>query len=143
MILTKTLYGTEDLSVPFDLRQQVFTLEQGFPAEIDVDELDPVAIHTVVYVGGVPAGTARAFLTQLPGQYQIGRVCVLKPQRKLGLGKVLIDQLEFAAKVNGGTCVVLHAQCYAQGFYEKCGYHTVGEPFDEDGCPHITMEKNL
>ena len=38
---------------------------------------------------------------------------------------------------------MLDAQARAAGFYEKAGFCTCGEPFDEEGCPHIRMEKDL
>ena len=35
------------------------------------------------------------------------------------------------------------AQIRVQKFYEKNGYTPVGEPCDDEGCPHIWMEKLL
>lgn len=36
---------------------------------------------------------------------------------------------------------VLSAQVQAQGFYEKLGYVASGEPYLDEHCPHIHMEK--
>jgi predicted GNAT family N-acyltransferase len=37
----------------------------------------------------------------------------------------------------------LHAQVPAIGFYQRLGYATVGEPYDEAGIAHRTMRKQL
>ena len=39
--------------------------------------------------------------------------------------------------------VSLNAQTQAQDFYAKFGFQPVGEPFDEEGIPHVTMELKL
>ena len=43
----------------------------------------------------------------------------------------------------GGVKLALMAQIRVQKFYEKNGYTPVGEPCDDEGCPHIWMEKML
>ena len=45
------------------------------------------------------------------------------------------------AREMGFAEVALAAQVRARGFYEKVGYAACGEPFDEEGCPHILMTK--
>ncbi|CAO1631305.1 unnamed protein product [Parajaminaea phylloscopi] len=37
----------------------------------------------------------------------------------------------------------LHSQMQVIGFYEALGYHTSGEPFDEDGAPHLLCVKTV
>ncbi|HNP80424.1 MAG TPA: GNAT family N-acetyltransferase [Nitrospira sp.] len=39
--------------------------------------------------------------------------------------------------------VGLSAQTHALGFYEKAGFHVVGEPFMDAGIPHRKMVKEL
>jgi len=41
----------------------------------------------------------------------------------------------------GDRSAVLDAQVQAQSFYARFGFAPVGEPFDEDGIPHITMRR--
>ena len=139
----KVLLGTEDLSDAFWLRQRVFTDEQGYAADIDVDDNDPVAFHAVVYADLKPVATARAFEGESEGEYRFGRVCTLKEHRKLGLGRLMLSMLELTVLQNGGSSVVLHAQTQAQPFYEKCGYTAQGGVYMEDGGPHVTMRKKL
>ncbi|MBQ1234797.1 MAG: GNAT family N-acetyltransferase [Oscillospiraceae bacterium] len=139
----KVLLGSEDLSDAFRLRQRVFTDEQGYPADIDVDENDARAFHAVVYHDLKPVATARAFQSETDGEYRFGRVCNLKEYRKRGLARLMLHTLELVVRQNGGRSVVLHSQTQAQGFYEKCGYTAEGDVYMEDGGPHITMRKSL
>lgn len=37
----------------------------------------------------------------------------------------------------------LHAQCRVKSFYEKLGYTEFGEIDDDEGCPHIWMNKQI
>jgi predicted GNAT family N-acyltransferase len=71
------------------------------------------------------------------------RICILKPYRKFGLGKVIINALEEIAKEMGLSQVKLHGQTQAEGFYKKLGYRTSSATFMEDGIPHILMLKEL
>jgi predicted GNAT family N-acyltransferase len=43
------------------------------------------------------------------------------------------------AEQQGAHEVVLHAQCSAQGFYERLGFVPRGELFEEVGIPHVEM----
>lgn len=54
----------ELLTDAFSLRQQVFTQEQGFPADIDVDEYDESALHVVLYLNDQPAAVLRCVLLE-------------------------------------------------------------------------------
>lgn len=55
----------------FDLRQQVFTHEQGFPADIDVDEYDDTALHVVLYLNQHPAAVLRCILFEETGLVKV------------------------------------------------------------------------
>ena len=44
------------------------------------------------------------------------------------------------AKRQGAKTIRLHAQVPAVPFYERFGFHPVGEPFLEADIPHILME---
>lgn len=123
------------------IRIEVFIKEQGFKNEFD--EWDDKVSHVVLFVDGKPAGTGRL----LPGTdnetFVIGRVAILKEYRKLHLGSKIINALEEKAKRLNGVTIELSAQCNAQGFYEKLGYTASGEPYLDEFCEHIHMEKQL
>ncbi|MBQ8961168.1 MAG: GNAT family N-acetyltransferase [Ruminococcus sp.] len=121
------------------VRQTVFVEEQGF--ENEFDETDESCIHIVVYDGDAPVGTGRVF-READGWY-IGRVAVMKDHRKKDLGSMIVLGLEKAAKEQGAEKILLWAQCRAYGFYEKLGYTSAGKYHDDEGCPHVLMEKKI
>ena len=119
------------------IREEVFVREQGFVNEFD--ETDERAVHVVLYCGGEAAGTCRVFAEG--GRAHIGRVAVRRALRGQGAGGMLLAAAEAAAREMGFAEVALAAQVRARSFYEKYGYAACGEPFDEEGCPHILMTK--
>jgi len=55
-------------------------------------------------------------------------------------GKRLAERLmREALAATGGRPVVLDAQSYLAGFYERLGFTATGPEFVEDGIPHIPM----
>jgi predicted GNAT family N-acyltransferase len=117
------------------IRQAVFVVEQGVPAEIEIDEFDPVSLHAVAYddQAGV-IGTGRL----LPDGH-IGRMAVAASHRNKGIGSALLRLLVDAAWARGDLTVVLHAQTHAAAFYQRMGFQAEGDTFMEAGIPHIQM----
>lgn len=122
----------------FELRQQVFTHEQGFPADIDVDEHDKHALHVVLYLEESPVAVLRCILRS-DGLVKVGRVAVLKQHRGKGLGHKLMRFVEQYAREHQFQTIGLSAQNTAIVFYQALGYQTEGEMYDEDGMDHIYM----
>jgi len=141
----KRIVPGDSLDDAFKVRNIVFVEEQGFAAEIEVDNKDPVAHHIVVYDrDGSPIATARAFPEE-PGSdsYVIGRVAVLRELRGTGLGLLVMSEIEKLATMLGARFVKLGAQIQALDFYKKCGYSELGERYFEEHCEHAHMIKNL
>lgn len=133
-----------DLKRAFYIRKKVFVEEQGVSLDLEFDEfdrLDGPCEHILVYYNEQPVGTGR--LRVVDGLGKLERICVLKPYRKFGLGKMIIEALEELSKEKGLSQVKLHGQTQAEGFYEKLGYQTSSNIFMEDGIPHILMVKEL
>ncbi|QXB93091.1 GNAT family N-acetyltransferase [Providencia rettgeri] len=127
----------------FDLRQQVFTHEQGFPADIDVDEYDDTALHVVLYLNQHPAAVLRCILFEETGLVKVGRVAVQKQHRGKGLGRELMKFVEHYAQQHHFKKIGLSAQHTAIEFYHSLKYQTEGEIYDEDGMDHIYMTRSL
>ena len=124
------------------LRLEVFVGEQGVPEELELDALDPTAIHAVGLDGAEVVGTGR--LVQLSDQdAQIGRMAVRASFRRRRVGSQILRLLEDEAKNLGAVQVVLHAQSYVSAFYSALGYQEEGSPFFEAGIEHILMRKAL
>ncbi|QXX82730.1 MULTISPECIES: GNAT family N-acetyltransferase [Providencia] len=126
----------------FDLRQQVFTQEQGFPADIDVDEYDDAALHVVLYLNQQPAAVLRCVFLD-DGLIKVGRVAVQKTHRGKGLGREMMKFVQQYGAENQHQKIGLSAQHTAIAFYQSLGYQTEGEMYDEDGMDHIFMSLSL
>lgn len=138
MYTTKQFYGTEQFADCCAIRTEVFVNEQGF--EMEFDDTDRTAYHLIIYTDGIPAATGRIYPAN-GGTWAIGRVAVRKPYRGTGLGAYLMHQLESAARALGATSFTLSAQVRAGGFYQKQGYTPTGSVYDDEGIPHIRMQK--
>lgn len=123
------------------VRQTVFVEEQGFQNEFD--QLDDISVHIVAYDNGNPVGNIRFEDQTIPGAWHIGRVCVLKEARGKGIGALLLNAAEFEILLRGGHLIRLFAQADKQKFYEKLGYVFTGNTMDDEGVPHVEMEKRI
>lgn len=124
----------------YHVRHAVFVEEQKVPVELELDERDSHCVHVLVTQAGDPVATGRI---DLDDGGRIGRLAVLSEQRKFGLGRKVMQALENVGRDAGLKRIWFHAQNSAIGFYEKLGYHVIGEEFLEAGIKHKSMEKLL
>jgi ElaA protein len=120
------------------LRIDVFVVEQECPyAELDGRDLEPGARQLWAESSGEIVATLRV-LDEGPVA-RIGRVATAASARSTGLaGRLMQRALELA----GDRDVVLDAQSYLQGWYERFGFARVGEEYVEDGIPHVPMRRS-
>ncbi|QNW91990.1 GNAT family N-acetyltransferase [Acinetobacter seifertii] len=116
------------------IREQVFIQEQGIAPEDEWDDFDAIAVHFMVYDKEQPIATARL----LP-QHSVGRVAVLMPYRKQGIGKILMQYIIDYACNQKLPYLKLSAQTYVTAFYEALGFNVQGEVYQDCGIPHIDM----
>ena len=116
------------------IRTEVFIREQNVPESEEMDDIDPLARHYLVFnPAGEAVATARYY------QSKIGRIAVLKAQRGLGLGALLLDFIIKNLPLKDRQDLSLNAQTYAIPFYEKMGFVGVGEIFMDANIEHIKM----
>ena len=120
------------------LRQQVFVVEQGVPAELELDEMDAQSLHAVAYLDGVPVATGRL----LPDGH-VGRMAVRQDARGAGTGSLVLCALMDEARRRGERDVVLHAQLSARDFYARHGFEAEGDVFMDAGIEHIAMRRRF
>lgn len=126
-----------------EVRKAVFIEEQGISPEIELDELDATAVHAVAFnLFGMPVATGR-LLQDAPKEARIGRMAVARVLRGQRWGRAILDALVDASRTRGDSKVILHAQCSAEGFYQRAAFEVVGAPYEEAGIAHITMQKWL
>ncbi len=133
-----TVQVTRDIAACRALRREVFIEEQGVSEADEVDDLDDVATHLLALQNGVAIGSARLLTYGEAGK--IGRVCVRKSARGLGVGAALTRAAvdHFAAQP-GLKMVKLSAQVSAQVFYEKLGFAPKGAVYQDAGIDHRDM----
>jgi len=121
------------------LRVQVFVVDQTCPY-LEVDGRDQKSWH--VYLRDESG--IQAYLRVLEkgaafDEVAIGRVIARK--RRQGLGtRILQEGIKVARERLGADCIVLEAQTYCRGLYEKQGFRQTSEEFLDEGIPHIKMQ---
>lgn len=74
---------------------------------------------------------------------RLRQMAVPKKRQGCGIGESIIHFAEIVARDRGYKKLIMHARDTAIGFYEKYGYHIVGDQFTEVNIPHHIMEKRL
>jgi predicted GNAT family N-acyltransferase len=78
-----------------------------------------------------------------PTECRLRQMAVINTLRGKGVGKALMIFAENIARDRGFKKMTMHARASALGFYEKLGYTTIGDEFEEITIPHYIMEKEL
>jgi predicted GNAT family N-acyltransferase len=121
------------------VREAVFIREQGVPADLEWDDLDAAALHALAEdPSGRVIGTARL----LPDGH-IGRMAVLVPWRRRGVGSAMLVRLLVAAGDQGLRTARLNAQTQAVAFYVRHGFEKNGGEFLDAGIPHVAMQRHV
>lgn len=123
-------------------REAVFVVEQNCPYQ-ETDELDLHAWHLSAFLDGELAAYVRVVDPEVNNsQPAIGRVMTVKKFRGQQIGRALMQEaIQFTGQQYPGREIKISAQVHLQKFYASLGFHAVGEPYDEDGIPHIAMMK--
>ncbi len=124
------------------LRQEVFVVEQTCYYQ-DADGKDFDAWHLL---GANTAGELVAYARILPkgvayAEYPaIGRIITSAKVRGTGAGRALVARAIAECESLFGTGPIkIGAQSYLEHFYRGFGFEVVGEPYLEDGIPHLHM----
>ncbi len=131
-----------ELARIYRARQQVFTIEQQC-IYLDADEFDEISWHIAAWSPDHSLPLAYSRLVNPGGKYtepSMGRVITTAPARGVGLGRELVRRvLVHSAVVFPGQAVRISAQDRLAAFYSEFGFVAVGEPYMEDGTPHLEM----
>ncbi|ROS61626.1 ElaA protein [Frigoribacterium sp. PhB160] len=119
------------------LRVDVFVVEQEAAyAELDGRDVEPEARLLWSEEDGDVLATVRVLADG--ADRRIGRVVTAAHARGRGLAAKLMDR---ALVECGGRLVRLDAQAHLEGWYARFGFVVDGEPFFEDGIPHVPMTR--
>lgn len=120
------------------IRFAVFVQEQGVPIELEMDEEDAKCRHVLAWAGGEAIATGR-----LLDDGHIGRIAVMRPWRRKGVGQLIMATLLDLARSRGDCKVALASQLSAAGFYHKLGFKETSGVYPEAGIDHVDMELEL
>ena len=120
------------------LRVDVFVVEQACPyPELDGRDLEPGCRWVWAELAGGLVGTLR-LLTEEAGTVRIGRVATAESARSTGVASRMMT---FALEQSAGSTVLLDAQSYLRGWYQRFGFQPCGPEFVEDGIAHLPMRR--
>ena len=125
-------------ALAYEVRRQVFIIEQHVPETLERDAYDAAAIHVIAIDEGNVVGTLR--IVFLPEHAKFGRVAVLRQARGKGIATAMMRAAMRIARERGETRLYLTAQTDKIGLYEKLGFVAYGDEFEEGGMPHRAMK---
>lgn len=121
------------------VREAVFIVEQGVPAELEWDGLDETCRHALALSHqGDAIGCGRMLANG-----HIGRIAVLPQWRKQKVGTAIMEALLDYARAHDYPQVDVDAQTYAVPFYHRFDFVEQGKVFIDAGLPHIKMRLKL
>ena len=125
-------------NLAFNLRRDVFVIEQRVPPELENDNEDLTAIHMVAIQDGDVCGTLR--IVKRPEHYKIGRVAVGRAFRGRGIAKAMMLKAMADHADSAKGRFYLTAQTDKVSLYEKLGFKAFGQQFMDAGIPHLAMK---
>lgn len=128
----------------FQIREEVFVVEQEVTAEEEFDEFEDESHHFVALdENNQPVGSARWRHTDKG--IKLERFTAKKTMRGKGLGSAIVKAVldDIATHAEPGTYLYMHAQLPAVPLYLKFGFQTKGDQFDECGIMHYLMWREL
>ncbi|MFZ9755342.1 MAG: GNAT family N-acetyltransferase [Bacteroidia bacterium] len=138
MIEVQEIKTESQLQDAFDIRRQVFVVEQAVDPAEEYDEFEGSCLHFIASFKGIASGTCRIRKTE--NGTKLERFAVLEKMRGKGIGKALVEAClnQLRQQTHTGK-IYLHAQEHALGFYAQMGFQAEGERFWEAGIPHFNM----
>lgn len=140
MKLVYAKYQNEIFTV-INIRKTVFILEQNVDVVEELDDLDFTADHYLLSDNDKYVATARVIYSD--NSATIGRVAVLKEERKKGYASYLMKELIEIIKESESEVIHIGAQKQALPFYEQLGFVISGDLYLDANIEHYPMELRL
>ncbi len=132
-----------ELEQAFEIRKEIFVLEQELFPKSDIDENDAKSIHLLAEWNNQVVATVRVYPVSQNGHWIGGRLAVSKKYRNTGAGEFLVREAMQYVKSCGCTKFTAHIQSENVPFFLRLGWKTVEPVEDYFGKPHQVMEANL
>ena len=134
-IAVEKVYDEIALNKVFAIRKTVFVEEQNCPPELEWENED-VSVHFLAKYNNEDAGACRWRKTEKG--YKLERFAVLKEFRGKGIAQEMIKAV-LNDLPEDAHYIYLHAQLTAVPLYQKMGFVTEGDQFEEAGIQHYKM----
>jgi predicted GNAT family N-acyltransferase len=125
-------------NLAFNLRREVFVIEQRVPPEEELDSEDLTATHMVAISDGEVCGTLRVI--RRPEHHKIGRVAVAQVFRGKGIARALMLKAMDDHRDAADGRFYLTAQTDKVTLYQKLGFKAFAQEFMDGGIPHLAMK---
>ena len=136
-------HGDDDYVACVKLREDILRIPLGLTFTEEEMAAENGQIHVAgIDVDGVVCATC-ALVPKDGETLKMQRVAVAEGRQGQGLGGGLASFCHSFAREKGYAQIVAHARHTAVPFYLKHGYVTQGEPFDEQGIPHILVVREI
>ena len=127
----------------YHIRWKTLRAPWGEPEGSERDERDHETLHRAAFVDGKVVGVAR-IQKNTAAEAQIRYMGVIEEYRGHGIGRLLVESLEQAAREKDFEYIILDARENAVGFYVVLGYEVIGESYLLfDSIQHFKMKKLL
>ncbi|MEM7434340.1 MAG: GNAT family N-acetyltransferase [Myxococcota bacterium] len=134
-------HGSPDYRAAIRLRDEILKNPEGrntTPADVQAER---AWTHVAGYLDGELRATC--LLVDEPGKVRMKRVAVATSVQGQGIGTGLLAFCEEYARAKDADEIYAHARENAVRFYERAGYTSEGDYFDEVGIPHMLVRKQL
>jgi ribosomal protein S18 acetylase RimI-like enzyme len=120
------------------LRRQVLRPGQSEEAVTYAGDEAIDTLHAAVRYGGILAGVATVVAEPPPGSsdvdaWHLRGMAVLPEHQRHGYGSALVAECLSHVRAHGGKLVWCNARVSALGFYQRLGFHAVGQQFHLPG----------
>jgi ribosomal protein S18 acetylase RimI-like enzyme len=140
--ICEVAHGSPEYWATVDLRDAILRKPLGLQFSPEELEAERISHHVACYRGDRLVGCL--VLSPLEsGDVRMKQVAVVSEVQGRGIGTALAKYAEALASRRGYRRMVLHARDTAVTFYERLGYSTVGDQFEEVTILHWKMEKRL
>jgi predicted GNAT family N-acyltransferase len=136
-------FGTPEYDDTVRLRDQVLRIPLGLTFTTEQLSAEYMDIHLAAYDPHWRLVGCLILTEKDPSTVKMRQVVVEPTLQRSGVGRVLVAYSETIARQRGYQYMVLNARDTAIPFYERLGYLTEGQPFEEVGIPHHSMTKQL
>ena len=142
MALKMIQYGTAEYDQMIALRRQMLRKPLGL--DFSREELEKEKDHILLgcFDEEVLEGCCMLVETAA-GVVRLRQMAVLSGLQGKGIGRVLMSFAENVARDRRYKKILMHSRLNTVHFFDKQGYHVVGEPFKELTIEHVVMEKEL